>query len=232
MTVSPVGIYSIYGPSFHDAHPFPHTVCEGVLDRADCLALNQEWPDGSWTGHLHGHSDKRGCQAWDVFGKTTKMVLRQANSPEFVEMLASMSGIADLSTDQQLLGGGLHESFTGGFLGIHADFNIHPVTRLYRRLNLLLYLNEGWQPEWGGALELWDREKTGCQIKIEPIAGRCVIFATSTTSFHGHPEPLSCPPDRSRRSIALYYYSAEPPDEETREHSTLYLGDEANWFAQ
>ena len=63
-------------------------------------------------------------------------------------------------------------------------------------------------------------------VCFAPIAGRCVIFATTDFSYHGHPLPLACPPDRSRRSIALYYYSAARPESElSREHSTLYLGE-------
>ncbi len=102
-------------------------------------------------------------------------------------------------------------------------------TRLYRRLNLLLFLNEGWREEWNGDLELWDREKRGCEVRIAPDAGRAVLFETSDTSFHGHPAPLACPDGVSRRSIALYYYSPQPAGPNPVEHSTLYLGDEANW---
>lgn len=224
---------AIMETSFLTVRPFPYVVMENFLDSDTVARINSEWPDSAgWTAHNHGHSAKRGIQDWEAFGPATRDTLQRLNGAEFVEVLGVISGISGLSADDSLVGGGLHETFRDGFLGIHADFNIHPETRLFRRLNLLLYLNEGWKPEWGGALELWDREKTGCQVRIEPIAGRCVVFATSTASFHGHPEPLACPPDRSRRSIALYYYSAEPPDEETREHSTLYLGDEDHWFAR
>lgn len=217
--------------AFPSAMPFPHAKYDDAIDAETIRAINREWPAQPWQNHTHGYSDKRGCQSLEHFGPFTRATFEWLNG-SMVSVLAGLTGIRDLSSDPHLLGGGLHETFCGGFLGIHADFNKHPETRLYRRLNLLLYLNEGWQSEWGGALELWDREKKGCHVKIDPVAGRCVIFATSTTSFHGHPEPLKCPPDRSRRSIALYYYSAEPPDEETREHSTLYVGDEENWFAR
>jgi hypothetical protein len=50
-----------------------------------------------------------------------------------------------------------------------------------------------------------------------------VVFTTTDTSFHGHPEPLACPEGRTRKSIALYYYSRDRPEGEGGgEHSTLF----------
>ena len=43
--------------------------------------------------------------------------------------------------------------------------------------------------------------------KISPIFNRCVIFNTNEDSFHGHPEPMKCPQNIFRKSIALYYYT-------------------------
>jgi len=37
-----------------------------------------------------------------------------------------------------------------------------------------------------------------------PILNRCVIFNTTNSSLHGHPEPLMGP---IRESIAVYYYT-------------------------
>ena len=34
----------------------------------------------------------------------------------------------------------------------------HDRLDLDRRLNVIVYLNEGWDPDWGGALELWSRD--------------------------------------------------------------------------
>jgi hypothetical protein len=55
------------------------------------------------------------------------------------------------------------------------------------------------------------------------MLNRCVIFNTTDFAYHGHPRPLACPPDQSRKSLALYYYTVGRPAEETsRPHSTLY----------
>jgi hypothetical protein len=48
-----------------------------------------------------------------------------------------------------------------------------------------------------------------CEVKVLPVFNRCVIFNTDADSYHGHPEPMTCPEGQFRRSIALYYYSIE-----------------------
>ena len=115
-----------------------------------------------------------------------------------------------MQKDDHLEGGGIHQSDKGGFLNIHADFTVHPHHRNWqRRINVLVYLNKSWQEEWGGKLELWDKQMKACEKKILPIFNRCVIFNTDADSYHGHPEPMTCPEDSFRRSIALYYYTVE-----------------------
>ena len=116
----------------------------------------------------------------------------------------------DLIADPSLEGGGLHQSARGGFLNMHADFTVHPHNRNWqRRANLILYLNEDWEPEYGGDLELWSTDMKRCVEKVSPIANRVLIFTTDATSFHGHPEPMRCPEGTARRSLALYYFSIE-----------------------
>ena len=90
------------------------------------------------------------------------------------------------------------------------------------RLDDLLYLNEGWQLAFGGDLELWDADMQACIKRVAPVAGRCVIFSTSSTSFHGHPDPITCPDDVTRKSIALYYYTNRRPSGDEPVHSTLW----------
>ncbi len=81
---------------------------------------------------------------------------------------------------------------------------------------MLLYLNSNWDEAWGGDLELWDPEMKHCEKKFAPIFNRLAVFSTTDTSFLGHPDPLLCPPDVRRKSIALYYYTAERPADEVR----------------
>src|SRR6266436_1022806 len=68
-----------------------------------------------------------------------------------------------LIPDPYFGGGGLHQIEAGGFLKVHADFNVHPKLKLDRRLNMLVYLNKDWREEWGGHLELWSRDGAACR---------------------------------------------------------------------
>jgi Rps23 Pro-64 3,4-dihydroxylase Tpa1-like proline 4-hydroxylase len=97
-------------------------------------------------------------------------------------------------------------------LAVHADFTWHKVYAMKRRINVLLYLNRDWRESYGGHLQLWSRDLSRCARRIMPLMGRCVVFSTSDTSFHGHPEPVACPPGCTRKSIAMYYYTAERDD--------------------
>lgn len=128
--------------------------------------------------------------------------------------MEKLTGIGDLLPDLAFLGGGLHEVLPGGSLEVHADFNLHPSLQLHRRVNALLYLNEGWHEEWGGHLELWARDMSHCEKKIAPVFNRLVVFNITDDAYHGHPHPLACPPDRSRLALALYYYTARRPEHE------------------
>ena len=158
-----------------------------------------------------------------TMGAATRHLLAQLNSATFIDFLECLTGIEGLVPDPHFVGGGLHQIERGGHLKVHADFNRHPRTQLERRLNVLIYLNRGWKDEYGGAFELWDADMTGCETKVMPYFNRCVVFSTTSTSFHGHPEPLTCPEDTTRKSMALYYYSADPSAHERGEgHNTLF----------
>jgi Rps23 Pro-64 3,4-dihydroxylase Tpa1-like proline 4-hydroxylase len=158
-------------------------------------------------------------------GPSTRNLLAQLNGPAFIDFLQELTGITGLVPDPHLFGGGLHQIEPGGYLEVHADFNLHPVTRLERRLNLLIYLNKDWQESWGGALELWGSDMTTCEARIKPLFNRCVIFTTSATSFHGHPVPLACPSGVTRKSVALYYYTLPVAARVGPMHNTVFPGD-------
>jgi hypothetical protein len=214
--------------AYRTAQPFPHFIADGLLHAAVLEEVLEEF-DAMERRAWH-HSDALHERKWSTedfrqFGPFTSAVIAQLNGGPFVSFLGELTGIAGLVPDPHLRGGGLHEIRRGGLLGVHADFNIHPRLKLYRRLNLLIYLNKDWDERWGGALEFWDRNGQQSVQVIPPLFNRMVIFDTSNLHYHGHPYPLDCPPDRSRKSIALYYYSGECPTEIDREaHGTVFVG--------
>ena len=126
-------------------------------------------------------------------------------------------------SDPYLFGGGPLFTQAGGTSDMHADYNQHPKLRVDRRLNLLIYLNEGWTKENQGGLELWDREMRNRVRRIPPVFNRTVVFNT-TNFFHGQPEAIIGPRDLFCRSIALYYFTNGRPAEGTSEaeHSTVW----------
>jgi hypothetical protein len=211
---------------YRSAKPFPHIAVDGLLVDKKLKAAVADFPktdDPRWfdcetpgSPHL-----KRKNAIWDVrkIPDSLAKLIFELNSEPFVEFLQAMTGIQNLVGDPHLFGAGLHMSLTGGRLGIHADHNLNPKMKLFRRVSVLLYLNEGWKDEWGGHLEMWSSDMKRCEDKIAPKFGRFAVFTNSETSFHGHPEPMKCPKDVSRKSIASYYYSNEP-------HPSYKAGDE------
>lgn len=211
---------------YADASPFPHAVIDEFMPPEVLHEVLEEFPaprDVDWQRFRSRTEAKLATNAESQMRCATRHVLAQFNSSAICEFLERLTGIDGVIPDPYFVGGGLHQIERNGFLEVHADFNWHRRLRLHRRLNLLLYLNPDWSEEYGGHLELWDREMKRCAKRILPIFNRCVIFSTTSESYHGHPVPLSCPEGRTRRSLALYYYTRERPEEERRSpHSTLF----------
>jgi len=199
---------------YQAASPYPHIVLENFLNPEvldTCIAeFNKLNETDGWINYKHYNEKKTGLNKLDLLPEAIKDTINELNSPAFLEFLSTLTGIDNLQKDDALEGGGIHQSTRGGFLNIHADFTVHPHHRNWqRRVNVLVYLNRDWKEEYGGKLELWDKKMKACEEKVLPVFNRCVIFNTDADSFHGHPEPMTCPEGTFRRSIALYYYSIE-----------------------
>ncbi|MBP2392264.1 2OG-Fe(II) oxygenase [Aeromicrobium fastidiosum] len=203
--------------------PYPHIVLDGVLKAETFAAVVAEFPgirDEFWQGYLHVNETKYANKAPDTWGDTLRGVAQEFCSERFVTYLEELTGISGLLADWSMDGGGLHQTLRGGHLNIHADFTSHHTHETWaRRVNILLYLNEEWQPEWGGQLELWDPQMTEVRGRVTPAGNRMLVFTTTADSFHGHPDGLTCPPDMARRSMALYYFTEE---EQAVRRSTNY----------
>jgi Rps23 Pro-64 3,4-dihydroxylase Tpa1-like proline 4-hydroxylase len=216
-----------YRSEYRSAQPFPHVVIDDFLSEEDLDLVLDEFlqaQDEAWRQFDNPREKKLAERRETSFGPFTRHLLAaNFNSSVFLEFLESLTGIEGLIPDPYYEGGGLHQIVPGGFLKVHADFNWHKELKLDRRLNVIVYLNREWKEEYGGHLELWNREMTKCERRVLPIFNRCVIFSTTDFSYHGHREPLTCPEGMTRKSLALYYYSNGRPAEELSEaHSTLF----------
>ena len=210
---------------FQEAQPYPHVHLKEFLDPDWAGEMADEFPDmatDAWTRYKHQNENKMGLAKRSLFPPLLGEVVDELNSEAFVHWLSQLTSIPGLLPDDMLEGGGLHQSGVGGFLNVHTDFSNHHYHKHWRRqVNLILYLNPQWQEHWGGALELWDREMRRCVVKIPPLFNEALIFRTDEISYHGFPDPLRCPESESRKSLALYYYTAESgPEVKTR--STNY----------
>ncbi|MEO1243153.1 MAG: 2OG-Fe(II) oxygenase [Pseudomonadota bacterium] len=203
------------GVDLHDqyvnADPFPHIVMDDfvspeILDA--CLDYFPDAPDPDSQTFDRDQERFKTSFNPDFLPAQLRSFFYALNSQPFVSFLENMTGVSGLIPDPYFLGGGFHETRQGGHLSVHADFNLHPKLKLERRLNLLIYLNKGWEESYGGALELWDQEMSACVHRVAPVFNRCVVFSTNATSYHGHPSSVNHPQQLPRRSIALYYYTA------------------------
>lgn len=203
--------------------PFPHIVLDDFLPKDLLRRVLADFPKREPGKFSDAHSRlKTGYQLEKIESPFITNLIDALNSSQFMEFLEEMTGIKGLFPDPHQTGGGLHETARGGHLSIHADFNLHPKLRAHRRMNLILFLNEGWQESYGGALELWKTDMSACEKAVLPVIGRAVVFNTNSDSYHGHPDPLNCPDEVFRRSLALYYYSVPEDAHMIKEHTTLF----------
>lgn len=212
--------------AYRGAHPFPHCVIEDFLPSEITERLLKEFPEVRERELKRSQELFKGhCLPDKLPGSAAfaRSLFYTFNSLPFLGFLEELTGIEGLIPDPYFLGGGFHETLRGGRLGIHADFNIHQKLRLRRRINVLVYLNHDWKNEFGGDLELWTTDMKAKAKAVAPLFNRCVIFDTDATSWHGHPDPMNCPEDRTRKSLALYYYTAsEAIFSETKVDTTVF----------
>ena len=214
-----------------NAEPFPSASFSEFFNDEMLSGVLEEFPDlsrGSARHFDNPDEKKYGALGEERFGDKTKAFLHYLNSEPFLKFLQTLTGIKEiLIPDPYYVGGGLHEIKPGGLLKIHADFNKLSELGLDRRINVLVYLNKEWEEEYRGHFELWDIEMKNCVKKILPAFNTMALFNTTDFSYHGHPKPLTCPPDRSRKSLALYYYSNGRPEfeisKENKDHTTIFV---------
>ena len=213
---------------FRAAEPFPHILIDDFLETDFVREVAAAYPDFESSRDLGDEfaslNEMHKVQICDdaEFPDPVRRLNEAISSPEFLASVTEITGIPSLLADAQLRGAGMHLTNTTGRLDVHVDFNYLETDQIFRRLNILIYLNEGWEEAWGGQVELWDEDVKRCYGSFAPVMNRCLIFETSEISFHGV-APVACPPGTARKSFAAYYYTKEPPENWSgTPHSTIF----------
>jgi hypothetical protein len=212
---------------FSTAQPFPHVVIDNLFQPHFLDRILEDFTVGfgDWVHYSTPNEVKRGTRPNAKLGAGSQRYFDVIHRGQFLQFLSAISGIDGLLPDPSLFGGGLHEISSNGHFGVHTDFNRHPVTGLDNRLVFITYLNKDWEPSYGGALELWDASSQKRVAEVLPVFGRSILFAHSENSLHGHPNPVSAPGGRTRKSVAAYFYSNGGPGTDTGEtHTTRFVG--------
>jgi hypothetical protein len=221
-----------YRDEFIHAQPFKHIAIDEFFDAGFAERLLAEFP--------HFDPELARNEMGEVAGKAVNTRIREISpayrelfetigGKPFLELVSQITGIPDLILDPRMYGGGTHENLHGQELDPHVDFNYDEAQKLHRRLNVIVYLNKGWQSEWGGAIEVHSnpRKPETNQIRaFDPVFNRCVMFETNEISWHGFPR-ITLPPEQrnvSRKSISIYLYTTTRPAEELAPvHGTFYV---------
>jgi len=210
------------------AEPFPFFFIDNFLDEAFADQVLHAFPsfeEAAQIGHMFSAvNEKKKIQVTDStkFARPIAELNRALAEPEFLALLSDVFELPGLFADEELVGGGIHQTGPRGHLDVHVDFNYIEDRQIHRRLNILVYFNKGWQPEWGGNIELWDKDVKVCKHSFSPNFNRCLVFQTSEISYHGV-SAVRCPEDQIRRSFAAYYYTKEaPPHWDGEMHSTNF----------
>lgn len=214
--------------AFAAAQPFPHIVIDDFLDpdfAASVAAAYPTFEEAQAQGfEFNFVQERRKIQISDSarFPAPIAQLNEALAATPFLEDLEYITGIPSLKADPLLGGGGMHVTGSGGRLDVHVDFNFNETMNVHRRLNILIYLNPKWDSNWGGQVELWDRDVRTCHQSILPQLNRCVLFETSDISFHGV-QPVSDSAPFPRQSFAAYYYTKDaPPGWSGHNHGTIF----------
>lgn len=221
---------------YADAAPFPHIVIRNAGARRAIEACAKAFPsvsDPCWFSYPVFDRTQHNKQVmWNTSQIPFQVlnVISELNSEPFLIFLKALTGVRELVPDPTLYGGGMHQTANGGWLDLHVDHDFNPNLQLYRRVSVLLYLSS-WRAEYGGNLELWEGYRdqqdnlVRCTRSVVPNFNTMVIFTNSETSYHGYPEPIRCPSNLTRKSLAIYYCSTEkhPSYSKTAHHRARFV---------
>lgn len=200
-----------FNNEFSNAEPFDHIIIPNFLNEEFAEKICNEFPKDikseNWFEYNNPIEYKFANDKVNIMPRPIKKLFNLLSCKEIIEKVKLLSNIQTLEYDPYLHGAGLHIHPTGGKLDMHLDYEKHPFLNKQRKLNIILYMSKDWKEEWNGETQLWDKEMQKCVVKSPVVFNTAIIFKTDETSWHGLPEPITCPDEILRKSIAYYYIS-------------------------
>ena len=185
--------------------PFPLVVIENAFTPEMVRAAEAEWPATNWPWwHVYGDGNANKLASKDpsrITPASARLLDRMANLE--VDSVFKQTG---LFPDFTMHGAGMHAIGNGGFLKAHLDSDHHPTMGWSREVSGVLFLNEHWEPSWGGELQLLNPEGKEVIKCLSPKFNRLVLFRCRGTAWH-QVSPVTCPETESRKTLAMFWWS-------------------------
>ena len=191
---------------YYSSKPFPFLAIKDICDTEKLKELYEQIPalenksrDYMFAGNKFEKS--RYFELGDLF----KELYEDLRSDKMNRFLSYLSG-GKTFVDPDNHGGGLHQGKKASFLDMHLDYNYHPLNEnWWREMNLLLYLNKDWKPEYGGQLKIRDL-RTDETAELEVAFNTLIIQQCGDYTLHGY-DPTNFPEGNYRTSIATYAFT-------------------------
>ena len=195
-----------YRLDYLTAKPFPHLVLKDFCDEKKLTKAYETIPvlDNKSRDYMFAKNkfEKSNYGEISLLLKELQEDLRSDEMNDFLSYIA----VRDVFVDPKNHGGGLHQGRKSSFLDMHLDYNYHPINKnWWREMNLLLYMNKNWKPEYGGQLDLKDLrtgEEKSCDVPFNTL----IIQECHDYTLHGY-KPTNFPEGNFRTSIATYAFS-------------------------
>lgn len=194
--------------SFDSAKPCRHLALPNFLDAQLAEELHGNFPaiESLNVKRKSLNEDKSEDYHFERWHPSFTKLREMIASEGFSKWISEVTGVEGLHTTDDSLGSGVHQGKNGSYVDVHIDVNMNPDKGLWRRVNLLIYLNRFWKPEYGGDLELWNKEMTTCEVTVPCDFNRAVIFYTDENSPHGYAK-INVPEGETRKSFYTYFYT-------------------------
>lgn len=198
-----------------------HAVIDNLLPEEICKEAYKTFPpNAEGFYHLDTFREKKHTSANLDKYPLLREITNALNDATVVKRIAEITGMPTIQPDPSLYAGGVTMMLNGDFLNPHIDNSHNAKRSMYRRINLLYYLNPDWSLEKGGNLELWT-DKRDVPTTLVSSENRLVLMETNKHSYHSVSPVKS---ENPRCCVSVYYFSPDSPEKNNYFHITAFYG--------